>query len=107
MVEESKYCSVVMKKHFNKKHVMTKEDDKDFENSAKCWICDNAYVDGDVKVRDHCHVARKYRGSARRDYNINVKLNHKIPVVFHNLKNYDSHLIMQELGKFNFKINVI
>ena len=34
-------------------------------------------------------------------------LNHKIPVVFHNLKNYDSHLIMQELGKFNLKINVI
>ena len=29
--------------------------------------------------------------------NINVKLNNKIPVVLHNLKNYDSHLIMQEL----------
>ena len=26
---------------------------------------------------------------------------------FHNLKNYDSHLIMQELNKFNLKINVI
>ena len=38
--------------------------------------------------------------------NINIKLNHKIPVVFHNLKNYDSHLIMQELGKFNFEINI-
>ena len=35
------------------------------------------------------------------------KLSHKIPVVFHNLKNYDSHLIMQELGRFNLKINVI
>ena len=39
--------------------------------------------------------------------NINVKLNHKIPIVFHNLKNYDSNLIMQELGKFSFKINII
>ena len=28
-------------------------------------------------------------------------------MVFHNLKNYDSQLIMQKLGKFNFKINVI
>ena len=36
-----------------------------------------------------------------------VKLNHKIPVEFHSLENYDSHLIMQELGKFNLKINVI
>ena len=27
--------------------------------------------------------------------------------MFHNLKNYDSHLIMQELGKFNLKISII
>ena len=26
---------------------------------------------------------------------------------FHNLKNYDAHLIIQELGKFHFKINSI
>ena len=52
-------------------------------------------------------ICKKYRGSAHRDCTINVKLNHKIPVIFHTLKNYDSHLIMQELGKFNLKINVI
>ena len=27
--------------------------------------------------------------------------------MFHNLNNNDSHLIMQELGEFNFKINII
>ena len=32
---------------------------------------------------------------------------HKTPIVFQNQKSYDSHLIMQELRKFNFKINVI
>ena len=70
-------------------------------------ICDNDYIDTDVKVRGHCHITGKYRGSAHRDCNINVKLNYKSPAVFHNLKNYDSHLIMQELGKFNLKIIVI
>ena len=65
------------------------------------------YADGDVKVRDHCDVTGKYRRPAHRDCNIDVKSNLKIHVVFHNLKNYDSHLIMQELGKFNLKINVI
>ena len=45
--------------------------------------------------------------SAHRGCNINPRSNHKIPVVFHILKNYDSHLIMQELGKFNLKISVI
>ena len=28
-----------MKKHFNKKLLMAKEDDKDFKNLSKCWIC--------------------------------------------------------------------
>ena len=36
-----------MEKYLNKKVVITKEDDEDFENSIKCWICDNAYVDDD------------------------------------------------------------
>ena len=92
-----------MKEHFNKELVMIEKDYEYFENSTKCWICGNAYVDGDVKVTDH----GKYRGSAHRDCNIQVKWNHKIPFVFRNLKNYISHLIMQELDKLNFKINVI
>ena len=38
---------------------MTKEDDEDIENCTKCWICDNTYVAGDFKVRDHCHITGK------------------------------------------------
>ena len=76
---------------------------------------DNDHIDNDVKVTDRWHITGKYmgditgkyRGSAYRDYIINVMLNHIISVVFHNLKNYVSHLIMQELGKFNLKINII
>ena len=58
-----------------------------------------------LELRDNCHITEKYRGFVHRDFNINVKLNHKIPVVFHNLKNY--HLIMQELGKLNLKKNAL
>ena len=35
MIAESKYWSDAMRKHFNKKLVMTKEDDEGFENSTK------------------------------------------------------------------------
>ena len=40
---------------------MSKEDNEDFENSTKCWICDNDHIDTDDKVRDPRHIARKYR----------------------------------------------
>ena len=76
MIEQSKYSSGVMKKHFNKELVITKEENKDLAmktmNSTKCWICDNNYIHTDVKVRDHCHITGKYRGSAHRDCNTNI-----------------------------------
>ena len=55
------------------------------------------------KFRDDCHITGKYRGSVYRDCNMNLKLNQKIPIKFHNLINYGSHIIMQELDKFNLK----
>ena len=107
MIEQSKYCRDVIEKHFNKELVMNKKGNEDFGNSTKCWICDNNSTDNDVKVRDHYHITGKYRDSSNRDCNINVKLSHKIPVESHNLKKYDSCLIIQELVKFNLKTNAI
>ena len=46
------------------------------------------YVETDLKVRDHCYITRKYRGSAHQDCNLKLKIGHetiKIPVIFHNL----------------------
>ena len=107
IIEEGKYSRYVEKRYFNQELVMAKENNNDFMNSIKCCNCDNDYVDADVKVRDYCHITGKYRSSAHKDYNINLQLNHKIPIVFQKLENYDSHLIIQTLGKFNFEISVI
>ena len=96
-----------MKKYFNKEFGITEEDNEDFKNSIKCWICDNGFIDNDVKVRDHCHITEKYRRSTHRDCNINLKLNKKSSAVFCNIKFYDSHLIMRELCKLNLKRNVV
>ena len=51
-----------------------------------------------------CYVTAKHRGAACRYWNVN--LNCKIPIAFHDLKNYDAHVLAQELGKFDSKINV-
>ena len=61
----------------------------------------------DNKVRDHDHVTGKYRGAAHWSWNINLKLTKKVPVIFHNLKDYDSHLTKQEIRKFDVKVSVI
>ena len=39
------------------------------------------YFEKDVRVKDHCHITGKYRGSAHQDCNINYRLADKIPVI--------------------------
>ena len=75
-----------MKKHFNKEFVITEENDKNVEGSTKRCTCDNSFVEGDVKIRDHFQVTKTYRGAAHGDCNIKVSLNYKI-------QNYCVHLI--------------
>ena len=62
---------------------------------------------GDTRVRDRDHITGQYRGSTHLSCNINLKLTKKVPAIFHNLKGYDSHLIKQEISKFDVKVNVI
>ena len=64
-----------MIKHLKRELVMTKKENENFGDSTKCWICNKAHFDGDVKVRDHCHITGKYRAPAQR--NIDDKSNHK------------------------------
>ena len=101
MLDEVKYCKKVIKKEFNKPLKMTKEDEKEFNKAEECHICNIKYNDDDIKVRDHCHITGKYRGSAHQECNLQLRVNPekvKIPVIFHNLRGYDSHFIMQEIG---------
>ena len=102
ILEEVNWCKSKMKKHFNKPLKMTKEDEKDFQKAIKCHICDQQYTDKDIRVRDHCHITGKFRGSAHQDCNLKLRIkpdNIKIPVIFHNLRGYDSHFIMQQIGE--------
>ena len=103
ILDKYDYWKKVMKKHFFKKIVISAEDEEKFQllSNNKSWICDKLVFVGGDKVRDHCHVTGKYRGSAHWSCNVNVKLTKEVPVIFHHLKSYDSHLIMQEIDKFD------
>ena len=50
---------------------MSEEEEVQFQSSNTCWICEKLIVEG--KVRDHCHVTEKFRGSAHWSCNINFQ----------------------------------
>ena len=48
------------------------------------------------KVWDHCHISGKYRGAAHDNCKKIYVVPKYILIVFHNLRGYDSHLIVQK-----------
>ena len=81
---------------------MTEVDEQHFKTMDGCHICGEQYTDKDVRVRDHCHITEKFRGSAHQECNLKLRIkpeNIKIPVIFHNLLGYDIHFIMQQIGE--------
>ncbi len=51
-----------------------------------------------TKCRDHCHITGKYRGAACNKCNLRMRVPMFVPVLFHNLEGYDSHLFVKSLG---------
>ena len=85
---------------------MTNEDEEIYNNNSHIfWICKEEL--NTDKVRDHCHVTRKFREAAHDKCNINLRLPKKLPIIFHNLQGYDRHIIFKELNNFDVDIAVI
>ena len=59
------------------------------------------------KVKDHCHFTGRYRGAAHSKCNLKYRKPDFIPVVFHNLSGYDSHLFIRNLGSTKGNIGCI
>ena len=56
----------------------------------------------DKKVWDHCHITGKFRGASHSDCNLKLQITPwktPIPIVFHNFRGYDSHLVCESVGK--------
>ena len=102
MLKEVEYCKAVVKKMFNEPLVITEDEEMRFKLMDKVNICGEKYTDKDVRVRDHCYITGKFRSSAHQECNLKLRIKPeslKIPVIFHNLRGYDSHFIMQQIGK--------
>lgn len=77
--------------------VMSDEEEKEFQQTENCSICGQLL--GDDRVRDHDHMTGMFRGAAHNKCNLKLRFLTKVPVVFHNLKNFDAHLIVQGIDK--------
>ena len=92
---------------FSKRMIFRGEDKKDFKHAEKYYACGKEFKNKEEKVRDHCHYTGKYRGAACISCNSKMKNPKFIPVVLHNLQNYDSHLFIRNLGETEGNINCI
>ena len=84
---------------------LTKEQKQEYKEAVECHICKKPFLSGEniskdvQKVRDHNHLTGKYRGPAHNACNRMFQVPYHIPIVFHNLKSYDGHLIMQQISQ--------
>ena len=81
---------------------LTNEETESYKKQEVCYICKkefSAYDDDDnencYKVRDHCHYAEKFRGTAHIICNLRYKTPKEIPIIFHNGSTYDYHFIIK------------
>ena len=86
-----------------------------FNSATKCWICEGEFDDTadekgyrkNEKVKDHCHYTGRFRGASHNSCNLKYKKPKFIPVIFHNLSGYDSHLFIKNLGYTDGNIDCI
>lgn len=77
---------------------MSLEDEVLFIISEECHICGETFCDGIPRVRDHSHITGEFRGAAHEECNLIYQEARHVPVVFHNLSNYDAHFIIKAIA---------
>ena len=73
---------------------------REHKEARNCHICLKEFNDPqNRKLRDHCHYTGLCRGATHNNCNLKYRIPENIPVVFHNLSGYNTHLFIKELGK--------
>jgi hypothetical protein len=80
---------------------ISRDEEELFRLANRCYLCDKPLLND--RVRDHDHLTGRYRGAAHSACNLKLHFQVKdkrqsqffIPVIFHNLRGYDGHLILK------------
>lgn len=104
LIQDVSYIDSIIKTKKSLKPMTTTQSD-DYRSANICHICKQPLLRD--KVLDHDHITGEYRGAAHSQCNLLYRACPFIPVVFHNLANYDAHLFINELSKYDGDIKVI
>ena len=108
------WCYVTEKGEFEM-IILKKPEQKDKQKAKKqtdCYLCKKPLLQKNYRdaVKDHCHITGKYRGAAHSNCNLKLRINPKtdqIPVVFHNLRGYDAHHLMQAMSNLEKEVKCV
>ena len=88
------------------------KDQLEAKQQKNCIFCENPLLQKNFRdaAKDYCHITGRYRGAAHNNCNVKLYINPKttpIPIVFHNLRGYDAHHLMQEMTQLNKEVKCI
>lgn len=89
---------------FDDQPIQLTDDDKfSLQNTSVCELCNTPFSENVIKVRDHCHEmsSNNFRYVCCSNCNLKLRKSFIIPVVFHNLSNYDLHFLIEEFGSID------
>ncbi|XP_066902574.1 uncharacterized protein [Halyomorpha halys] len=91
----------------NKPLRISSSEEEDWDKAETCYLCKQQFKENNEKVRDHCHLTGTYLGPSCNNCNLKRVNPSFIPVIMHNLSNYDAHFIVKELGGVPGRVEVI
>lgn len=86
---------------------ISREEQKEFDQSVNCYLCKLKFTDNVVKCRDHCHSTGQYLGAACQNCNLRRRKPRFLKIFMHNASKFDMHFIIQALSKFPNEIHNI
>ena len=94
------------------KKLTNKKDMLKAKLQENCIYCGDSLLKKNLRdaVKDHCHITGKYRGAAHNSCNLKLRINpmtDQIPVVFHNLRGYDAHHLMQAMSQLQREVKCV
>jgi len=117
VIEESRVISKIVSRQVTMRP-MTSDEHKLHEATTECANCGGPFSDRNLKVHHHDHVSGEYlfpacqkcnlqlkprKAAKKRKYCSDGKENYEenffLPILFHNQKNYDAHVVLKHFEK--------